>query len=423
MKTSVLLVCAGLACAATPSAFAFAEIGRGELLLSTTARATYDSRVLGGLNPADDYIFTLHPEFQYVREAAVLKLRGTAGVHFNRYREFDQFDSEDADALISVTLPGDSGRKLHGSLTSSYREDTDVNYDVNTRIRTRSFLTRFDSTWMTGLKTNLKLDGSFRNDERNQFSDRETIEGSFAFNYLDFLRGTDLNLRYRHLDTETSGDNSIGTPLDQVLRTYSAGLSRPIYAQVRGTVTYGYRILTRSAAETAARETRDEGSLYSVSLEGPFLSVTRFPKLESSLALSYHEADTPGINDTGTKRFMGAAQLAWHARERTRLSFNARRALELSINDITVETTSFSARVNQEIGTFVTASAGAGFEHRDFRGVRRSDDVYTFDAGVEYRATKAFATRANYRYRSTESSVTFADYGRHVASISASYTF
>src|SRR5690606_7325725 len=113
----------------------------------------------------------------------------------------------------------------------------------------------------------------------------------------------------------------------------------PIYASIRGSVSYGYRTMRRSSAEIFSAARRSAGSIFSVRLDGPFLPERIFPKVESSLTLGYQKAESPGINDTGGSRFVGSMHVSWQARERTRLFVDARRALELSINDLTVETT------------------------------------------------------------------------------------
>lgn len=422
MKINRLLLLAAATTCAAPAVFGFAEFARGELALSTTARATYDSRVFGGFSPADDYIFTLDPRLIYKREAGQLKLEGILGTRINRYLDFTELNSEDLVTSLRLRLPSDPGL-ASGSFLASYDEHTDVNYDVNRRLREKTFLTRLDATFPLSLKTAVVLGGSFRKDQRNQFSDRESREGSAAFRYSDFLGGSALDFSYRRLEVDTTGGNEFGIPIDQSSDIYSATFSRPIYADVRGTVTYGYRMLNRSRAEVLGGRYDSSGSMFSVGVEGPFLPVSKFPKLESSLALRYQEAETPGINDTGGRRFSGNLHLGWHARERTRLTFDARRALELSINDLTVETTSVHVGINQSIGNFLNGSMSAGLERREYRTLSREDDAFIFQTGLHYRITSAWSAAAEYRLRNTDSSSRTADYSRHVAFISANYIF
>lgn len=422
MKHAILITCVILA-AAVP-AWGFTEIERGELLLSTSASATYDSRVLGGTSGADDLIFTLFPQFLYKRDqAAQLKLDGHAGVRINRYYDFTQFDSEDFTAGLNLRLPKGVGPRFSGSFSVNYDERSDVNYDVNQRVREHMFTTNFSGNYLTSLKTSLDFDAGFLDAQRNIYSDRQQWGGGIGFNYRDFLHGTSLHLKYRHLDNETSGDNPLNAPLNQQLDTYSIGLSRPIYADVTASVSYGYRFLDRSRAETITGQTHYEGSFFAASLEGPFLPPRMFPKLTSSLSLSYQSSDVPGINDTNTRRFAGSANLSWQARETTRVFFNARRAQDLTINDITVDANTVSLGVRQEIGHFIDGTAVVGYDHRAYRGFNRSDDAFFFEARAGYRVTKYWSASAAYRFRNSDSDAVFADYSRHIVSLSANYTF
>lgn len=422
MKSAILFTCTALTL--VPSALAFTEIERGELLLSTTASATYDSRVLGGASGADDMIFTLFPQLIYRRsETAQLKLDAHAGVSVKRYYDLTQFNSEDVTSGINLRLPQGVGPRFSGSFKMSYDEHSDVNYDVNQRVRDKIFSTRLDTNFLAGLKTSFDFDAGLLQAHRNIYSDRDQWDAGLGFNYLDFLQGTALHVRYRHLDNETSGDNSFGVPLNQKLDTYSVGLSRPIYSDVKASVSYGYRILDRSRAETVTGETHYAGSFVSASLEGPFLPASRFPKLDSSLSLFYQSSDVPGINDNNTRRFGGAANLSWQARPNTKLSLNARRALELTIDDLTVESTSASFGVTEDIGHFIDAGATVGYDHRVYRGISRDDNVFFFQGRIGYRMTKYWSASGNYYYRNSDSSNAIANYQRHIVSVSANYTF
>lgn len=423
MKALKLLPLAAVATVCASSAFGFAEFARGEVVLSTTARAMYDSRVFGGVNAADDYIFTLDPRLIYRREAGQLKLETYAGTRINRHVEFQELDSEDFVGGIKLRLPADAATLPSGSFETSYDEHTDVNYDVNARMREKTFMSRIDANIPTGLKTAFALGGSFRKDERNHFNDRKTWDGTAAFRYGDFLGGSAFEARYRRLNVESTGGNPWGIPLDQSSDIYSLSFSRPIYHDVRGSISYGYRVLHRSTAEIFGGDSRSAGSIITVNLDGPFLPASRFPKLDSSLSFGYQKAESPGINDTGGSRFVGSAHIGWHARERTRLFIQARRSLELSINDLTVETTAAEIGVTQSVGNFTSTSASIGYEERDYRTVNRRDEALTAQLGASYRITAAWSASANYRLRATDSSATNADYARHVVWVAVNYTF
>jgi len=423
MKVSKFLLLLPAATALAPSSFGFAEFARGELLLSTSARALYDSRVYGGFNDADDYVFSLEPRLLYRREAGQLKLDSHLGMRFNRYLDFTELDSEDLLASVRLTLPPETAAVASGSFEVGYDEHTDVNYDVNTRIREKTFFSRLNTLIPTGLKTSLIFGASYRDENRNNFNDREALEATAGFRYSEFLGDTTFEARYRRLEVETSGGNFWGIPLDQSSDIYTASLSRPIYGNVRGSISYGYRVLRRSRAEVLGGDTSDGGSIFSVNLDGPFLSETRFPKLDSSLSFGYQKAETPGVADSGGNRFVGSARLAWQARERTRVFIQARRSQELSVQDFTTEATTAEIGVNQAIGNFTNASASIGYEERDYRGATRTDEAFIANLGASYRITREWSASGSYRLRAQDSTLARADYDRHVFWLSASYTF
>lgn len=424
MKLPPLLLLTAATLGAAPAVFGFAEVSRGELLLSTSGRATYDSRVFGGYRSGDDYIFSLDPRLIYKRAAGQIQMEADLGARINRYLDNTGFDSEDLVTSLLLRLPPGGTAPASGSFTLSYDEHTDVNYDVNRRLREKTFLTELESTVPISLKVAVLLEGMFRKDTRNQFSDRETRSGSVGVRYQNFLGGSRLDVRYRRLEVETSGGNEFGIPLDQSSDIYSATFFRPLYEDVvRGFVTYGYRMLHRSRAEVFGGDVSEGGSIFSVGIQGPFLPPNRFPKLDSSLSFSYMKAETPGLNDTTDSRFVGNLSLAWQARERTRLTFNARRSLDLSIEDRSVETTAIFFGVDQAIGNFMTGTLSAGYEARDYRVPTRKDDAFIFRSSLHYRITRAWSAAGEYRLRATDSTSRVADYARHVVVLSGNYTF
>lgn len=420
--TAAGVLAAGLATAAAPTARALTEFARGELDLAATAALTYDSRVLGGATPGDDYILSLQPQLLYRREAALVKVDGAAGVTFNRYADLTRYDSEDVDSHVKFTLPKDAVSRGSGSLALSYLEKTDVNFDVNERLRSKVFDSRLDALFPVGLKTAVSLLGAYNHAERQTFGTLETREGGAGFTYADFLRGTDLNLQYRRLETESAGATSLSS-LDQQSDSYSVGLSRPIFHKIKGSISYGYRMLRRGAGETVNGQRNSNGSIFSAAIEGPFLPATKFPKLESSLSVSYSQADSPGINDTGGHRVVGKASLSWAARDTTRISVTAQRGFELAVNNLTVLSTDLTAQVTQEVGHFTELTGGGGYERRTYHGLARYDDVLTAFVAANYRATRFWRLTMDARVRDTDSTDVISAYARTVVRASATFTY
>ena len=427
MNIRHLPILAGAVLLAPHFAFGFAEIARGELDLKTTAKAAYDSRIFGGENSGSDYIFTLYPELTFRRDAGQLKLDSYAGVRVNRYVDYTQFNSEDLNAALNLNLPPDIGAPASGSFDASYIERTDINYDVNRRLREKTFFTRGNAEIPLGLKMAFLVGGSYAHELRNLYTDRDTWTGSGAFRYTDFLGGTSLELRYRRLEVDSTRNNIDFTipdvPINQQSDIYTATLSRPIYGQVEGSLTYGWRELHRSAAEVPGADPNSGGSIIALNIDGPFLPRMMFPKLKSSFMIAYQKEQTPGINDLGGRRLIGNAQLSWQAREETNLFIDVHRSVELSVSNLTVTADGFDAGVHEDIGHFWTTSLTGGYEHRHYDLLARADDIYTFQADAVYRITRAWSANFDYSFRQSNSNYANADYARHIVAVSATYTF
>lgn len=423
MKLTRLLALAVLAAGSLSRALGFAEFERGEFTLSTTARATYDSRVLGYAGSGDDYIFVLDPQLQYRREASQLKLDSYAGVRINRYADFTQFNSEDANAGIHLTVPPDVVALGSGHFATTYDERSDINYDVDQRLREKIFHSGGDAIIPIGLKLALLANGSYQHESRNVYSDRDIWDGGGGLRYSSFLGGTDLDLTYHHTKLDSSAIPNFSVPLHQDSDSASISVSRTIYDQVRGSISYGYRWLRRSRAEVLSGDPNTSGSLFSVNLDGPFLPKSRFPKLESSLTLGYEKDAAPGINEVNSSHFVGAARLTWQAREPTKVFVSARRSTELSVNNLTVVSTSGSLGVTEQIGHFISSTVSAGYERRSTTMVGRTDDAFTASAAARYQITKYWMVAFDYQFRNTNSNYAPADFGRHVVSVSGNYTF
>ena len=400
----------------------FAEIERGELLLATTAAGTFDSDIQGGPNGREDYIYSLYPDLLFKRDAALVKLDTGVGVTFNRFQTYSQFDSNDADAHFDLGLSPDAGLPGSGTFQIGYAEKNDIDYDLSQRVRSKSLASQLDTLFPLSLKTSISVQGSFNRVDRGSFGTQQTEGGGAAFNYENFLYGTNLSLAYRRLGASASSVE--GSPaIDQNSNSYLAILSHPILGDLKASATYGYRFLDRSASETLTGETRVDGPFYSVGLEGPFLPQSVFPKLKSSLSVSYEEAATPGINDLGGNRVVANASLSWDATDTTRFKVRVARLQELASINTTVVTSEALAEMSQDIGHFVHAAIGGGAERLEYQGIGRRDNVGTAFARADYNATKSFLVGIDYSLHSTSSTEALAGFSRDLVKLYATYTF
>lgn len=412
------------------SAFAFSSIalgsipfGRGELLVSATALGTYDSNVGGRKGATDDYYGTFAPRISYLRRAGKIEADAAVSVAVERYMDHTEFDSENVSVTASLHLSPTSFPNTTGSIDAGYIETYDVDVDLNDRIKTATTSFNVEAGVTTGPRTSVAFQAGYSNLSRKGASDQETLSGEGTFNYHGILDDNTLSFNYGYTQLESSGENLRGARLDQKSHSFSAALSRPVYRDVTGRISYGYRILDRSSAETTSGVTRQTGTFLTAGLEGPFLPTRLFPKIKSRMSISYEDAKTPGVNDVGGKQVAGDLNLAWQARETTTVTIGASRAQRLSSTDLTVVSTSTRFSVDQQLRVNLSGTVGAAYNWENYRGISRQDEILTVNAGLNYSFARSWTSSAIYRYTTNSSSLAISDFSRHVATLSLGYTF
>lgn len=432
--TSALL--AALASVSIPATcFGFADFAGGGVTLETEGRVTYDSYFIGAKTIGDDdYYASLHPQLKYVRKAGLAQLDGYAGVTLVRYRTYKEFNSEDFSAGFHSELPVDEGSRISGNVNITYAESKAIDYTVLDRIPTKSLGASLNLNYKLALKMGLSESLDYSNTSRRRYSDQSTLSNNFAFNYFNFLEGSTLSLSHGYIRTTSSGENILNADLDQTSNSLAASFSHPIVGQLIGEATYGYRVLHRSASESFLGQTRQKGSFYTLSLKGPFLPPSRFPKLQSSASITYEDARSPGINDLGQKTLEGNLGISWAARERTQVSLNAHRSIDLSATDISVVNTQASLSVEEKIGIATHLQGVIGYSWRDYRGVNRSDRTLDASLTASHQLTHFWSTGATYTYQKNTTDGENAtgplafrmrayDYNRHTVSIFVTNVF
>jgi hypothetical protein len=399
------------------------SVGRSEITVSASATANYDSNLSGRRGSDEDYYSTFNPRVSYVRRGG--KIEGDAGVSLSvqRYLDHREYNSEDVSADASFRLSPKISPNLTGALTVNYNESYDVDLDVNSRIRSNSTTVGAQASLITGIRTSISANAAFSNSDRVGASDQKTFSGGATFNYRGFLDGTSLGLIYGYTRAESSGQNILGADLDQVSHSFSASLSRAIYHDVTGSVSYGYRWLDRSVAETSAGSPNQNGGFVRATIEGPFLPRQLFPKITSHASLSYEDAQTPGINDLGGKQVTGDIGVTWAARQSTSVTLGATRSQRLSSTDLTVVSSSVNASVSQNLRRNLSGTVGARYNWESYRGIARKDEVLSLNGGLNYSFASSWTASGSYTFTSTSSTQAISDFTRHSAMISVGYTF
>ena len=418
-----IIISAGLTALAVVSR-AEVSLGRGELSATVAGLATYDSNVFGTHDATGDFSGTLTPRISYVRKAGQIEADANASVSFVRFLEQTQLNADNVDADAALRLPKSDVRNFDGLLSAAYVENSDVNADLNTRVTTRTTTVIGQADLLPAPRHSVAVNGNYTDTRYSVGSTQQNLTTNGTYNYSDFFYGNSLRLAGNYEQLRTSGDNSLGVPLDQNSYTLSAGLVHPFANNtVHAGFSYGYRVLNRTAAETSTGVERQAGSVITATLDGPFLPEKYFPKITSQLALSYQDTATPGINDPGTKEFTGSLTLAWQARESTRVSFTAHRDQRLSVNDLTVVSTNVQLGVEQTLRYNLTASLTAGYDWSTYRTINRQDETASLNATLRYHFAGAWDATLTDVLNSTSSNVVQSSFDRNVASVGVTYRF
>ena len=423
MKTIILA--AALAASAV-SALAGLPAGRGEITANVTGTATYDSNVFGTPDPIDDWSALLIPRLSYTRKSGLIEADANAGISIIRYRDLTQLNADNLDGSATLRITDSDIRNYSGMLSVVYREASDLNTDLNTRLNTTTTVYTARSALISGPRSNIAISGTYTDNRISTGNDQQILTSEALYDYKDFFYGNSLRLVGSYDQLQSAGDNALGVPVNQNSYVLSAGLGRALYHNLlRGGLSYGYRVLHRSAAETRASgglETRS-GYVIGASLEGPFLPERYFPKVTSLFSLSYQDAATPGIYDTGQKVLTGHLGLAWQARPNTSAKFSVDRVQRLAVNDLSVVTTTVLLGLEQTLRLHLTGNLSAGYDWSMYRSLGREDRTTTYNAGLRYDFARVWNAHLSSIYTSTKSTIPRSTYDRFVTSLSVSRDF
>lgn len=421
MKTAIQL--AGLLAASCLPAIAEWSVGRGAITLETNLTGVYDSNTNASVNNISDYHLSLEPTLRYRRVNARVNTNASASVNFRRYRDEPGANSNDADLRLNWTLDRTEGATTGAELDLAYFEDSDADLEVNRRVRSRNLVASLSGEVLIARRSLIDAGFTHRDSKRDFASDQRSTNARLGYRYLSFTEGTSLHVGYTHHRSRSTDHFSDDTRLDQTSKSLAATFSRTLYADLDGSVTAGYRWLERGSDETALGLDNHQGAFIGLNLTGAFLPRRHFPKTTGTFHIGYEQAETPGLNDNSSERLVGQINLTWQARERTTVSFEARRSQDLSIDDRTIVSTGASLGLTQEIGHFTTADLHLGFTRAEFADALRTDDRINFNAGVTRRINRTWSTRLGYDFLDSNSTAVVANYRRHLVMLTLTHAF
>ncbi|MFT3782535.1 MAG: outer membrane beta-barrel protein [Nibricoccus sp.] len=413
LVTLTASVLAYVVCAST--AHALVELGSGRITFRTTGTALYDSYLIGTADRGDDYVYTVSPQLSYNHLVGPTGLQLFGGYSINRYQKHSRLDSNDFSGGISSNFPVYEGSRLSGRLSANYIEATQIDPIVNDRVPTKSYQFSLSAGYRTGVKTTLSDSVNYNRSMREIYGNQTMWSNNLSFEYADFLENTNLTLSHGYTRTKSTASNYSAwvvdpellgiipnSDIDQTGNTFNLGLTRPLYGSIIGNVTYGYMILSRGATETWQHSTSDKSQVFGLNITGPLLPPRRFPKIESSASISYSQAQSPGINDAGSKTVTGDIRLSWNARERTRLSTGLSRSQSLGTNNFTFISTGVNFGVIETIGLSTTISFDTSYTWRQYRGLDRQDTALSVGGNLQHALTNHWSIGGNVNYQDNQ---------------------
>lgn len=399
------------------------QVGSGAVQVETSLTGVYDSNLSGAADGASDYYLNFHPVLHYRRPGGRFATDAHAGVRIKRYHDRTESDSEDADIRFDWNMARAGEDTTGAKLSFGYQENTDAAPDVNRLVRTKNFFATTSGEVLLARRSLLSAALAYRDSRHSIGSDQKLSSQRIGYDYVGFTDGTTLGVDFFHQAGESKSSLTGDPVLDQTSETISAKASRPIYAGLKGAITYGYRWLDRGEREALLGLMDESGGFYGASLEGSFLPQRYFPKTTGTFRIAYEQAATPGLNDFSRERLVGEINVAWAARETTSVRFFARRSQDLSIDDNTVVNESTGLTLSQQLGNFVRSEFALLYTNADFANLGRTDQRYEARAGASYRINRTWSSGMNYSFLHSTSNFSVANYDRHLVSGNVSYAF
>lgn len=367
------------ALAFSAQAFGFYEVARGELFLNTTLTGQYDTNIFGDNREESDFLFTLTPELQYLRNPGLTRMDLRAGVAITRFDDFTGENSEDPYVSLSLLFPTRDQAITSYNLDMSYRRLTQTNRDVTTRAQSDIY----------------NVGGGVR----YNYSPKFGVRGNAAFNKRDYR-----NSDFADIDTYRGGIDGI--------YIYSPKLETFVGYQFRRTET------SRVAAEKIDSNTHT----VSVGATGQVL-----PKVEANVAVGVARRDFSRGDLSSETMLAISGSIDWAAAERTSLVLDASRDFDTAPNNQSKQETYVGLTLNQRLTEKATLSPFVSFTYADYTATNipggRTDEVWNLGSNLSY----AFNTQASavlrYSYTDSDSDLARATYERQFVSLSVLFSF
>lgn len=366
---------AALLAGAPAAAFGFVEIARGELILNTTLRGAYDSNVSARQDSASDVYVSLIPELQYLRRAGRGTIDARAGVDFTRFQDLSNEDHEDFYTSLDVTLPTHQDSPLSGGVRLAFTEHTGVNEFLNRRLKTENYLAEADLLYRVSERLSLRNSYGYNTQRSTEASNVESYHARFGaqHEYSETLAFFS-DYRIRRMTSSGRGNQQRVDNLDHAIFVGAIG---------------------------------DIG-----------------PRLTGTASAGVQRTNSRGPRGADANMIVAATEVAWEMRPRTDLTLTISRDMDVSPNDFTAEMFNTTLGIDHRIEPKIELTGYTGYSRFRFRGGdNRTDEGIHLGAGAQYNFSDYWDAGINYQFTNNDSNRAFADYSRHITSLSTRYSF
>ena len=409
------------------------QLGRGAVTAQISGSSTYDSNIQTASNGDSDLFFSLSPTVSYRRTDSLITSEATIRAGVDRYVNETRFDGENYNGTYSLSMPSSEERSYGFNFRTGYDEGASPDASLNSRVLSKTFSTSLSGNVTLNRVHDLQASANYSQTTRDQGNNQDIFDYGPSYSYR-FDSGMTAGASYRHSITQSEAATSSAAPanpsLDQVSDSVALNVTRPLYGDLTGRASLGYRWLDRGDRENTVGLEDSDGYTMSIGLSGQFLPRKYFPKTTGFFNIGYEDSQSPGLNDDSPRRLIGSLSLTWEARDTTSVSLAFSRSQGLTATDETAVDNSVNLSVSQAVGHFVTCNFDVGYTQSEFDdsgfasvNTQRSDDVYTAGIGIAYQINLSWSAGFNYRFVNSQSTLETGSYDRHTVKLSATYVF
>lgn len=354
---------------------ALMRIGNGEVILSTSVTAEYESHIEGRASSPDDMIYRLDTTLNYTLPFRYVSFSVYGGYTVERYDENREFDDDFFNLGFDVSVNPETAEVrtdrfiLTGDVDIS--SSSAVDEEIGELVTTRTY----------SANANLLYDAS-------------------RYYNMNFSLG------WSRSDPQNRGDQDL---LETDTYSASAILSVPLVegASLEAGATAGWSESDRDSAST--------GKTYTgfVGWNGPLS-----PKVFGSIRTGATLRETDGLGDD-TAPYL-SANLSWLATDRTTVGLSANNSFGSTLDDRATETFSLTGTVSHTFHPRLSGSVFTGLVKRDvtaLEAAERNDTSYTAGASLNFDLTRNTNLSFNTTYAPQDSNDPDFDYERWTASL------